>query len=111
MKVQAITDRAQTDRDREDADRALAFYKEARTKKKKPLRPLAIILGLWDTENWSRASRELFLLEIRRGLPCDSSIKSKMDYTIQSVEEFYRIRIADMNSLRSGNQGEQDDAA
>lgn len=109
MKAQTMT--ATTDRDRENADRVLAFYKEARARNKKPLRPLAIILGLWDTENWSRASRELFLLEIRRGLPCDQNIKTPIDYTFQSVQEFYRIRINHFSLMRSGDHGEQDDTA
>jgi hypothetical protein len=82
MKTQTQKTALPIDRDREDADRALAFYCEVRATTK--LKPLEVILGVWGTPHWSDASKEMFLMDIYRKQACDEGVKN-LNYPFESI--------------------------
>jgi len=89
MRTQTQKTAPPIDHDREDADRALAFYCEVRTTN--GLKPLEIIIGVWGTKNWSDASKEMFLADIRQKQPCDAGVK-KLNYAFQSINQYVKMR-------------------
>jgi hypothetical protein len=78
-----------TRNDREDARKALALYAKVRTEK--DIKPLEIILQMWGTENWTDASKDLFLSAIRQRQKCDKRAKH-LDYDFQQVDEWSKMR-------------------